>query len=150
MTRLHYTDHTRDLMAMAIEALAGWARMRGITSPAGEVETDGMPDYQETVKTTLTEEEMVDVSCSRFTPGLKNAESIRLRIGDTVTYRLQSGKEVKVTIQTERRCHEIEHQRRKAAGESGGLPYGYEAIFSDDGQLRFADEQRIIDWEGKA
>lgn len=56
MTRLHYTDYTRDLMAMMLEARAEWARMRGIASPAGEVETDGMPDYQETVKTTLTEE----------------------------------------------------------------------------------------------
>jgi hypothetical protein len=56
VTRLHYTDYTRDLMAMAIEALAEWARMRGITSPAEEVETEGMPTYQESVQTTLTDE----------------------------------------------------------------------------------------------
>lgn len=55
MTRLHYTDYTRDLMAMAIEALAEWARMRGIVSPAEAVDTDNMPTFQREVKTTMTE-----------------------------------------------------------------------------------------------
>lgn len=41
-------------MAMAIEAFAEWARIRGIVSPCGEVETGGMPTFQSEVKTTMT------------------------------------------------------------------------------------------------
>lgn len=68
MTRLHYTDQTRDLMAMAIEALAEWASMRGLTSPAEAVDTDNMPTFQHEVKTTmyLTEDETSSVQRNRI------------------------------------------------------------------------------------
>lgn len=76
---LIYTDYTRDLMAMAIEALAEWARMRGLTAPGGEVETDGMPVYQEEVRTTmyLTEDETSSVQRNRLQA--RHEQEVRFR-----------------------------------------------------------------------
>jgi hypothetical protein len=58
MTRLLHTNYTRDLMAMAIEALAEWAKLRGVDAPGGTVETHCMPVYQAKTETTLTEEKL--------------------------------------------------------------------------------------------
>lgn len=68
MTRLLHTNYTRDLMAMAIEALAEWAKLRGVDAPGGTVETHNMPVYQAKTETTmyLTEDETTDVRSNRI------------------------------------------------------------------------------------
>jgi len=73
---------------------------------------------------------------SRFTEGLKNGEDVSFDKGEMVKYKLQDGTTLDIIIQSELRRH-----------ENGCL--GYEAIFSDDNQLGFADWRRIIDWQGK-
>jgi len=73
---------------------------------------------------------------SRYTEGLKNGENVSFNKGETVKYKLQDGSILDIIIQSELRRH--------INGRCG-----YEAIFSDDNQLAFADWERIIDWQGK-
>jgi hypothetical protein len=76
------------------------------------------------------------VQRSRHTPGIASAKDVALRAGDRVTYRLLNGCEVKGTIASEKRQH-----------TNGAL--GWETMFDDTRELGFADENRIVDWEGK-
>lgn len=73
---------------------------------------------------------------SRFTPGLKNAKDVGLQPGDKITYRLLNGTDCTGTIKSEFCQH------------TNGR-YGYETFFDDIGSLQFADEERIIGWDGK-
>jgi len=76
------------------------------------------------------------VTKSRFTPGLPNGKDVHFQIGETVQYRLLSGKMVDVKIST------VLMQHANGA-------YGYEGVFSDDRMTGFADELRIVNWKGK-
>ena len=79
---------------------------------------------------------MVTVSRSRHTPGIK-AHETRFRIGDVVTYELEGREQISITI-----ANEFMHHKQARIG-------GYEAKFSDDGKIGFADVERIVDWRGK-
>lgn len=72
---------------------------------------------------------------SRFTPGLSNAEDVKLNVGDRVEYTCKEGR-VFCVIKSELRQH------------TNGC-YGYESLFEDNGEIGFADERRIVSWEGK-
>jgi len=74
---------------------------------------------------------------SRFTPGLKNGEDVAFQLGDVVTYQTMASGDVKATVESPLMQH------------TTGI-YGYEYIFEDTGELGFADERRIIGWDGKA
>ena len=76
------------------------------------------------------------VFVSRYTPGLKNGKDVQFNIGEIVRYRMRSGKELYITIDSE------------LMQNSGFL--GYESIFHDDGKKYFAVAEGIIDWKGKA
>lgn len=78
---------------------------------------------------------MVDIFVSRYAPDLKDGTNVRFKIGETVRYRMRSGEEHDIVIDSNRMFHEAGY-------------YGYEAIF-DDGVRAFAVEQGIVDWEGK-
>lgn len=67
---------------------------------------------------------------SRHTPNVKINET-KIEIGETVTYRLQNGNVVDVEIKSEPMTH------------ARCATYGYEGVFSDDGQLGFADNAKI-------
>lgn len=73
---------------------------------------------------------------SRFTIGATGDE-ISLGIGEKVQFQLLDGKVVDIEISSERMTH------------NQCETYGYEAVFSDNGELGFADGKRIIGWEGK-
>ena len=73
---------------------------------------------------------------SRFTPGVLGDE-VDLKIGETVKFELLNGKTVDVEICSGR----MKHARCET--------FGFEGIFSDDGQKAFADGKRIIGWEGR-
>jgi hypothetical protein len=79
VTRLLHTNYTRDLMALAIEALAEWAKLRGVEAPGGKVETHCMPVYQAKTETTmyLTEDETTDVRSNRIRA--RQEQEIRFR-----------------------------------------------------------------------
>jgi hypothetical protein len=77
------------------------------------------------------------VFASRFTPGLKNAGGVRLNRGNRITYELRGGEAVTGAV-------DCDNLMRHEAGA-----YGYEVRFDDTGERGFADEQRIVDWEGK-
>ncbi len=79
----------------------------------------------------------MDVSRSRYTPGLKNGSEVRFSIGENVLYQLRTGEKMIIRIITERLKSKC------------GKYFGYEAIYSDDGHLYFAVDQGIIDWDGK-
>jgi hypothetical protein len=76
------------------------------------------------------------VSKSRLTPDLINGEDVSFEKGETVLYKQQNGSVLNIVIDSVYMQHE------------SGL-YGYEAIFSDDGNRYFALSKSIIDWEGK-
>jgi hypothetical protein len=71
---------------------------------------------------------------SRYTPGLINGEGVHFKVGEKVKYRMRSGEEHTITIDSDLMIN------------SGYL--GYEAIF-DDGIRAFAVNKGIYDWEGK-
>ncbi len=79
---------------------------------------------------------MVQVLLSKFTLGIE-AHQTQFQKGDEVTYELLNGQRLQVTIQSD-----FMHHARARIG-------GYEAIFSDDNKLAFADIERIVDWPGK-
>ena len=77
----------------------------------------------------------MNVFVSRYTPNLQNGKDVQFKIGETVRYRMRSGKEIDITI---------------ASGLMQNSGYlGYESIFHDDGKKYFAVAEGIIDWDGK-
>ena len=82
---------------------------------------------------------MIPVYFSRHTLGLDNGDCVSFRIGDTVTYRLESGKEIEIVIESERMRHP----------QLSDDKTGYEAKFLDTGEMAFAVAEQIIKWEGK-
>ena len=79
------------------------------------------------------------ITLSRYTPNLQNGENVNFDIGEVVDYRLRSGEEIKITIDSEYMMNESD----------GEIHYGYEAIFHDDGKRYFAAAKGIYNWEGK-
>lgn len=79
------------------------------------------------------------ITKSRYAPNLKNGKDVGFNIGEVVDYRLRSGEEIKITIDSEYMMNDCD----------GITHYGYEAIFHDDGQRYFAIEEGIYNWEGK-
>ena len=73
---------------------------------------------------------------SSLTPGLENAEDVGLQKGTRVTYRLLSGERVTGVI-------------KSAYSKHLNGCYGWEVLFDDTGELGFADERRIVDWDAK-
>ena len=82
---------------------------------------------------------MCMVYLSRFTPGLKNGADVSFNIGEVVTYRLQCGDEIKITIDSDIMKHD----------HAPGDQTGYESIFHDTMERAFAARAQIVDWEGK-
>ena len=76
---------------------------------------------------------MTMVFKSKYTPNLKDGENVHFEKGDKVRYRMRSGREYDIVIDSD------------LMENSGYL--GYEAIFPD-GRF-FAVAKGIIDWEGK-
>jgi hypothetical protein len=79
---------------------------------------------------------MTTVFKSRHTPKAKGYE-IDFQLGESVKYQLLNGVIINVVIVSER----MTHDQCKT--------FGYEGIFSDTGEIGFADGERIISWEGK-
>lgn len=75
------------------------------------------------------------VKKSSHTPGLKNAVDVCLGPGTRIKYECEAGT-VGGVIKSEYRKH------------TNGA-YGWEAIFDDTKELGFADELRVVDWDGK-
>jgi hypothetical protein len=73
---------------------------------------------------------------SRHTPGAKGDE-ICLSVGETVEYLLLDGSTVNVRVTSGR----MKHNRCRT--------FGFEGVFSDTGEIGFADGARIVNWEGK-
>jgi hypothetical protein len=71
------------------------------------------------------------------TPNLNNGKDVEFNIGDMILYKPAGQPPVQAKIVSERGAHTDIDQ------------LGYEAIFADDGELWFASEIQIIDWEGK-
>jgi hypothetical protein len=74
---------------------------------------------------------------SRYTPGLINGKDVNFQKGEKVRYKMRSGEELDIIIDSERMHH-----------TQSGL-YGYESIFLDDNKKYFAASTGIINWEGK-
>lgn len=71
---------------------------------------------------------------SRHTPGVKGYE-VFFEKGEVVKYKLLNGKIIDITVVSER----MKHQQCAT--------FGYE--WYDNGELCFADGERIIDWKGR-
>jgi hypothetical protein len=66
----------------------------------------------------------------------ENGDHVAFEIGETVKYKLLNGKVIDIKIDSKPMSHKKSD-------------FGFEAIFSDDGERYFADSKRIVDWEGK-
>lgn len=73
---------------------------------------------------------------SRFTPNLENGEGVKFNKGEKVVYKTKDGLLIEAIIDSDYCRH------------NSGV-YGYEAIFSDDGERSFAISKQIVDWKGK-
>lgn len=78
---------------------------------------------------------MIMIYKSKFTPKI-TAEETYFQKGTKVRYRMESGMELDIIIDSDKMQHD------------SGL-FGYEAIFTDDNRKYFASEKGIINWEGK-
>ena len=78
------------------------------------------------------------VTRSRHTPGLENGEDVSFSIGEKVSYRMRSGQELEIIIDSEYMQH----------SDSGFM--GYESIFTDDNGRYFAVSKGIYNWKDKS
>jgi len=76
---------------------------------------------------------------SRFTPGLGDGSNVDFVKGDTVKYKLQSGKILVATVDSDLCTHV----------DALGDRTGYMCVFEEDNERAFAVRSQIIDWDGK-